>query len=819
MRARSLLPPSLLASLALAAAVGAGAPESVPLPSGRRLTPAGRQTPLTGFPLNLVASPDGRFLVTATAGPRAAVHVLSGVDGSAVSRLELADRQGGANPGLGYGLAFAPVQAEGGWPLYVSRGDQDRISILTLGGDGALRLNRKAVEHPSAKGKAFPHDIGGLALGAGGAHLYVVNSNTGRETDGVGSLSVVDLGRNQVLARHVVGGFPLAVAAPTLGPAADRAVFVSSERDSLVSSVHLATGKVRSIPVGSGAGAMLLDRKQERLFVASAGSDTLSVIDTDTDGVVRTVSVRPEPVRALPCATPLGMALSFDETRLFVALADLNAVAVISTSDYRVQGYIPVGWYPTAVVTSADGKRLFVANGRGDATRVPNLPAGAAGPSPRGTPEHVLQRRAGSVSTLDVPTGGQLRRLTEQVLQNNGIPALQADAVRADFKNPGIEHVIYVVQEGRTYDQVLGDLPRGKGNPALCAFPRTVTPNMHALAERFALLDNFYCAGAVSADGWNWTTAAGASAYSVRNGAREVRAAAHLGDHEGRQDGQAPDLYGRADVARPAGPYVWDRLAAERLAFRNYGVFVGGSLEAGRRPSRTAPPAKPMPGTAPPPVEEGDQAVKRALTAQTDPNYREFDLDFADSDAWVTHNAPAPGQRLKFGKFGARSRFEAWKREFDGYVKSGRLPRCMLVRLPRSHTAGASPGRPSPRAMMADSDYALGQLVEAVSGSPFWEKTAVIVVQSDAQDGFDHVDAQRSPCLVISPYVAVGTTDSRFYNTVGALRTVGLLLGMRPWGLSDAVAEPLRVFGDRPVNRGPYAALLPGRAIIAETNP
>jgi len=364
------------------------------------------------------------------------------------------------------------------------------------------------------------------------------------------------------------------------------------------------------------------------------------------------------------------------------------------------------------------------------------------------------------------------------------------------------EHVVYIIKENRTYDQLFGDMPEGNGDPELCVFGREVTPNHHALAEQFVLLDNFYCCAEVSADGWNWSTAGMANAYTVRNAPYSYSRRGREYDYEGQNNGVAVDLEGVLDVARPPGGYIWDRVAEKGLTYRNYGFFVsfpsGGA--DGRRPA------------------EENTPTKRRLLEHTDRDFLRFDMAYADSDAWVIHDAPAPQQRRSYGRHRAPSRFAEWKREFDGYVRAGRLPRFMMVRLPRDHTQGTAAGYHSPRAMVADNDYAIGQLVEAVSRSPFWSRTAIFFLEDDAQNGFDHVDAHRSLCLVVSPFVERSTADHRFYNTDSALRTMELLLGLPPMNQYDAIAPPLRVFGDRPENAEPYRALLPPRAIIAETN-
>jgi hypothetical protein len=333
-----------------------------------------------------------------------------------------------------------------------------------------------------------------------------------------------------------------------------------------------------------------------------------------------------------------------------------------------------------------------------------------------------------------------------------------------------------------------------------------VTPNLHALAERFVLLDNFYCAAEVSGDGWNWSTQAMANEYDARNVVYGYTGKARSYDYEGSNQGVPVDLLGITDVARAPGGYIWDDCARNKTSFRNYGFFTDDfdlpreSAESGTKGLKNAP-------------------TKKALTGKTCDDFREFDLMFADSEAWVKYGlTPAPKQMAKYGSHDDPSRITTWRREFDNYVKNRNLPRFQMVRLGRDHTSGTTAGIHSPRAMVADNDYAVGQLVEAVSRSPYWKSTAIFVVEDDAQNGYDHVDAHRSIAFVISPFVHQGTKDSRFYNTPSVLHTIENLLGLPPMNLYDASAPILAIFGEKSENDAPYTAILPDKAIIGEVN-
>ena len=467
---------------------------------------------------------------------------------------------------------------------------------------------------------------------------------------------------------------------------------------------------------------------------------------------------------------------------------------------------MPVGWYPTGVVVAPDGKRLFVANARGVVTRTPNDKPVAFAEGEKQT-RYIQNILEGTVSTIDIARAtADLPALTAQTLANNRIVPKLSEQARTALRNPGIKHVIYIIKENRTYDQVLGDLGQGNGDPSLVMFGREVTPNLHALAERFVLLDNFYCCAEVSGDGWNWSTAGMANPYVSRNVPYGYTGRKHPYDYEGTNNGVAVDLLGIPDAARPSGGYLWDAAAKARLDYRNYGFFTD-DLEL---PRKTA--------------EEGTEGLentgtKKALRDRSSPDFRQYDLNYADSDAWVAHKLPAtPKQITKYGKYAAPSRFSAWKREFDGFVAVGKMPQLMMLRLGTDHTFGTRAGSPSPRAMVADNDYAVGQLVDAVSHSPYWKDTAIFIVEDDAQNGFDHVDAHRSIAFVISPFVAQASKDSRFYNTDSVLHTMENLLGLPPLNQYDAIAPTLNVFTATPANAAPYAAILPARAIVAEKN-
>jgi len=779
---RHALPLFATASLMAAAAIGltpTQPPAGIPLPTGKWITPIGNHVSAGSFPTTLALSPNGKFVVASSLGSRCQLTVFDTQDGRELSKLVINGKSpapGGRNAGLYVGLAFSPSGTE----IYASRGSDHRVGVYSIDDNGKVADTGFTIDAEYAAGVAVDSE-----------HVFVAANHADPKNQMRGWISIAKTG-TPASKRVSLPGYPLAVC--VVGGKA----YVSSEQDSALFYVDpLGSFPPYRIPVGSNPSHITPNRDKSRLFVSNSGSDTLSVVDTASNKVVDSILLRPGGARALPSATPLGSALHPDGKTLFVALADLNAVAVVDTAKGDVRGYIPTGWYPTAVAVTPDGKSLFVANAQGNASRLPN-----------GNNRSYIQTLfEGTVARIDV--AGSLEKLaesTKQVLANNQADGDILRRARTALRNPGIDHVIYVIKENRTYDQVLGDLPQGNGDPTLTLFPREITPNQHALAERFVLLDNFYCAAEVSGDGWNVSTAGSANAYVKRNVAYGYSGKARPYDYEGTNNGVAPDRAGIVDVARSPGGYVWDRALAKGLSVRNYGMFTDDV----QLPRKTA--------------EEGAEGLenrptKKALDGVTCPDYRQYDLTFADSEAWAIHQiAPAPKQKPAYGAANDPARITTWRREYLEYARTGTMPKLMLVRLGNDHTAGTSPGMRSPRAMVAENDFALGQLVEAVSKGPYWKKTAILVVEDDAQNGYDHVDAHRSIAFVISPFVPKGSHDSRFFNTDSVLHTIANLLGTEPMTLADATAPVLAVFSDKPDNDSPFEAILPAKRLIEETN-
>ncbi len=497
---------------------------------------------------------------------------------------------------------------------------------------------------------------------------------------------------------------------------------------------------------------MILSKDHKHLYVANANRNSVSVLDTTTGATVETLIAELQP-GAEAGNTPNSLALSPDEKHLFVANANINTVAVFELAEpgkSRSVGFIPVGWYPTSVRVTPDGKRLLVANGKGLISK-----ANRNGPKP-GLPEegatvdYIGRLFQGTIETIDLPPADKFdermtqwserafqcmpesaRKLENLNLEGNPIPRKQGDP------SP-IKYVLYIVKENRTFDQVLGDMGKGNCDPSLCIFGDKVTPNHHALAREFVLLDNFYVDGEVSADGHEWTLGAYASDF--------VEKTWPMGYGHNKSKKYPYPAEGHFPIATPAGGYLWDRAKQAGVSYRSYGEFIQNGAKPGDLASTKVP----------------------ALKGHFDPQYHGFDIAYSD---------------LK--------RADRFISELHRFETEGEMPRLQILRLPNDHTAGASPGRLTPTAFLADNDIGLGMVIEAVTKSKFWPQMAVFIVEDDAQNGSDHVDAHRTIAFAVSPYIKRGSIDSTLYSTTSMLRTMELILGLRPMSQFDATALPM----------------------------
>jgi YVTN family beta-propeller protein len=750
MRARLLIPAFLVAALAAAAFVAGGRvlpgrqrDGSTLLANGWRITPAGRTVTTPNLPLNLAVAPDGRVLALTSGYTTNGLFVIDPAGPAVVDSVPL--------PAAWLGLA---VTGQG--DAFVSGGGSNWIWRLRAAEERWVRADSVALGAPGA-----PVFAAGLALDPSGRRVAVV----GNLADSVYLLAASPLRR---LAAAATGDHPYTAIFSRDGAR----LFVSNWGDSTISVYAVGEGTLTPqapLAVAPRPSAMVLAPDGRTLYVASAAADEVSVVDAGRGTREATIALGLT-ARAPHGSDPNALALSPDGRTLYVANAENNDVAVVSLEGDdgpRVRGLIPTGWFPTALALSADGRTLYVANGKGTGAG-PN-PEGPTAPGAR-RDQYIAALIHGSISVIPLPDAAALRRDTREVFANSPyrdalllrqpwprrspIPRTSAD------RSP-IRHVIYIIRENRTYDQVLGDDPRGNGEARLAIFGDSITPNAHALADRFVLFDNFYVNGDVSADGHMWTDAGIASDYNEKNWPAQYSDRRPVYDF----DAGVP-------VNDPLAGYLWDAARAAGLAVRNYGEMTQWD-SASQRATFAA----------------------RGLEGITDPRYPGFVLDIPDS-----------------------VRAEEFIRELRGYEAADSLPRLLILWLPRDHTYGRQPGRPTPRAMVAENDRALGRIVQAVAASRFWGRTAIFVLEDDAQNGPDHVDAHRSPLLVASPWLHRRMVDSSFYTTASVLRTIELILGLRPMSQYDAAATPLfAAFTMRP-DPAPFTAL-PSRWPLEETNP
>ncbi len=749
MRAR--LPLVLLCSAALAAAgfvaQGRLRPGRQPggetlLANGWRVSPAGRSLNVGTLPLALAVRPDGRVLTLTSGYSANGLVVIDPIRWAVTDSVPLSAAWLGLALRRDGGAFVSGGTTNRVWRLAETHGRWDRADSVVLADSGSDVFT------------------GGLALSPRGDRLAVV----GNLADSVYLLKASPLRR---IVAAATGSHPYtAVFAPN-----GRTLWVSNWGDSTISVYGVGRGGLTprgAIPVAPRPSALLLSRDGRTLYVAHAAADEVSVVDVEAGRVEATIALGLT-ARAPHGSGPNALALAPDGRTLYVANGDNNAVAVVDLAREegpRVAGLIPTAWYPTAVALSRDGHTLYVANGKGLGAG-PN-PEGPTAPGARRN-QYVAALLVGSVSAIPVPDAGTLAGYTRQVLENSPyrdellaqVPWPERSPIpRTVGDSSPIRHVLYIIRENRTYDQVLGDDSRGDGDPRLSIFGDSVTPNAHALARQFVLFDNFYVNGDVSADGHMWSDAAIAGDYLEKT---------WPANYSGRRDW---DFLAGLPALDPLAGYLWDAARRAGVTTRNYGEMTQWDTATGRA-----------------------AANDKGLEAITDPRFVGWDLAIPDS-----------------------VRVDEFLRELGEAEASGTLPQLMIMDLPQDHTYGRQPGRPTPRAMVAENDRALGRLVEALARSRFWGQTAVFVLEDDAQNGPDHVDAHRSPLLVASPWLRRGMVDSTFYTTASVLRTIELILGLKPMSQYDAGATPLfPAFTTQP-DTTVYAAL-PSRWPLDEVNP
>ena len=723
------------------------------LPNGWTVSPAGKQVALNDLPLNIVPLADGQHVLVATSGYNP--HTLALVDAKTdqiVSKVTTRNSW--------FGLAVSAGQDKVWWSgasdnVLLTFGLQDKkLTSLPLPGS-----DKKPVE---AQPKGRRNNAGqqnfrsGFCLDHDTKTIYSLDINAG-------TIAAYNTETGEQRKTAKCGGRPYDVARGR----ASKVLYVSDWAGGavlVVDPTELRT--IARIPVGEHPNQIVVHPKDDRIFVACASSNCVSVIDTKRGVVTETIVTSLFP-KAPEGSTPDALALAPDGKMLYVANADNNCLAVVDIAKANqsiVKGFIPTGWYPTSTAVAPDGKTLYVGVGKGNqshANPTTPRPAGEDEPVERRNYPYIGTLMTGSLSIVPVPDDAQLAAYTAKVYRNcpysdkllTGTPYPEKTAIptRVGDRSP-IEHVIYIIKENRTYDQVFGDMKKGNGDPALVMFGESVTPNHHKLAEEFVLLDNLYCNGQVSRDGHPWSTMAYNTDYISRDW--------HLtySSRKGVDDDDDENL-----AKAPSG-YIWDACARNGLSYRSYGEY-------GHRVSEGTPTAR-MDSKVP------------GLMGHISPTY---------GVSFEKNHVMRDGERLA-----------AFLKEFRQYEKDDNLPRFIVMSLGEDHTKGTTPGQNTPQACVASNDLALGQLVEAVSHSKYWPKMAIFVIEDDAQNGPDHVDCQRTVGLVISPYVKRHHLDSTQYTTVSMLRTMELILGLPPLSQYDAAARPMfGCFTDKP-NLNPY---------------
>jgi DNA-binding beta-propeller fold protein YncE len=733
------------------------------LPNAWSLRPVGRQVELGDFPVNIAVHPGGRFAAVLHAGY--SEHQIIVVDlqsVKAVSHMRLKETF--------YGIEFSAD----GKRLFCSGAGDEVVHEYDFQ-DGLLS-NHKSLQLRPASQTGVP---AGLALDSRGEFLYAANVWGHRVTQvtlGAESRALdIPLGTNvtslpapvqpsadfetaaaekraqaELYASKPTDTFPYAC---RLDEARNR-LYVSLWSQAAVAVIDLASKQIIARwPAEEHPCEMMLTRNGKLLFVANASRNTVTAFDTATGKPLETICSALYP-QAPPGSTPNSLALTPDQRTLFIANADNNLVAVFDVSDpghSRSLGFIPAGWYPTSVRVTPDGKQLLIANGKGL-----NSMANPLGPKPGikntegSTVQYIARLFHGALSIIDLPAPSEMPKwLAARTTEAYKCSPLRPDAtvwatrpadnpipLKSGDSSP-IKYCLYIIKENRTYDQVLGDLPQGNGDPELCLFPERVTPNLHRLAREFVLLDNFYVDSEVSADGHEWSMGAYATDFVEKMWPLDY-------GHNG--SGKFPyPAEGDFPVAAPAGGYLWDRAREAGVTYRSYGEFASNP-RAGR-------PAR---------------ARVKSLEGHIDEEYMGFDLSYSDI-----------------------KRADRFIAELNHFEAAGEMPRLQITRLPNDHTHGTTIGFRTPTAYVAENDLALGRLVDAVSHTKFWPQTAIFVVEDDAQNGSDHVDAHRTTAFIISPYVKHGTVDSSLYSTSSMLRTMELILGLKPMSQFDAAARPM----------------------------
>lgn len=716
------------------------------LPNGWHLTPVGTSLPLGDLPLNMAISHNQQWMAVTNNGQSKQSIQLINLQTRKIAHTVEIDK-------AWLGLRFSADDRL----LYVSGGNDNRILRYNINQE-KLQFRDSIILGPSWPEKI---SVAGLDVDDKRQLLYTVTKENN-------SLYVVDLQTKKMLRRIQL---PAENYTCLLSPD-KKELYISSWGSAQLLVYHTQLNKlIATIPVGSNPNDLCLTKNGRLLYVANANDNSVSIVDVKKRKVLETI------VASLFADAPTGsttnsVALSSDEKTLYIANADNNCLAAFDvsiTGNSRSVGFIPVGWYPTCVRTA--GNNIYVSNGKGYTSL-----ANPNGPQPiskkislsfqQGDTSHATEVQyigglfKGTLSIIPTPNSDQINIFTKAVYRNSPYSKNRERITSGEAGNPiprkpgdstPIRYVFYIVKENRTYDQVLGDMPEGNGDTSLCLFGEKITPNQHALAREFVLLDNFYVDGEVSADGHNWSFGAYATDYLEKT---------WVTSYGGR--GGNYDAEGNRAIANNKKGFIWDYCQRAGISYRTYGEFA-----------------------------DDYKPNIPALVGHFCPYYTSWDESVRDT-----------------------TRVNQWKRDFDSLLAINAVPRLSTLRLINDHTEGLRKGKPTPFAHVADNDHAVGMFIEHLSKSKIWKESVVFILEDDAQDGPDHVDAHRSTAYVAGGFVKRNFVDHTMYTTSSMLRTIELILGLEPMSQYDAAAEPMwRCFTSQP-NLTPFTT----RALQVDIN-
>ncbi|WP_291884465.1 bifunctional YncE family protein/alkaline phosphatase family protein [Chryseobacterium sp.] len=702
------------------------------LPNGWTLTPVGNQVVLGDLPLNLVISHNKKWAAVTNNGQSTQTIDLIDIEHQKKTDSAVIAKSW-------YGLAFSSDDTV----LYASGGHDNMIKTYSV------KKGKLALLDSIVLGKPWPEKIGIAGLDVDDKvqkQLYVVTREDKK-------LYVIDLKNKSIQSKVDLGaeGYTCKLS-PDL-----KQLYISVWGAEKLLVWDVVSKKItKEIAVGNHPNEITFSKNGKWLYVANANDNSVSVINTKEGKVVETLNAALYP-NAPSGSTSNGVALSENGKTLYIANADNNCLAVFDVTNPGKsvsKGFIPVGWYPTNV--KVVGNEILVTNGKGLSSK-----ANPRGPNPTDKKEKVDRHSGdankpkeiqyiaglfkGTLSFIESPEPERLAIYSHAVYQNTPYSKDRELNAEGEAGNPipmkigeksPIKYVFYVIKENRTYDQILGDLPQGNGDPNLCLFGEKITPNQHKIANEFVLLDNFYVDAEVSADGHNWSMGAYATDYL------EKTWPSSYGGRGGSYGGE-----GEREIANNKGGFIWDNAKRHNVTYRTYGEFA----------------------------DKGKPNVK-SLEGHVATGYTSYDLSVSDT-----------------------TRVRQWKEDFDALIRSGKMPQLTTIRISNDHTEGMRAGKKTPYAHVADNDLAVGQFVDYISKSPIWKETAIFILEDDAQNGPDHVDAHRSPAYLISPYVKRKSVDHTMYSTTGMLRTIELILGMKPMTQYDAAAVPMwRSFTNQP---------------------